>query len=84
MIDIRSFRDLLRLFYIFRREFLIAFGLTVLFAVGIAFLMPPKYASEARLLVKPGRENLTVPLDAGRSPSAIPSSTKKKCSPAGP
>lgn len=65
MIDIRSFRDLLRLFYIFRREFLVAFGLTVLFAVGIAFLMPPKYASEARLLVKPGRENLTVPLDAG-------------------
>lgn len=65
MIDIRSFRDLLRLFYIFRREFLIAFGLTVVFAVGIAFLMPPKYASEARLLVKPGRENLTVPLDAG-------------------
>lgn len=65
MIDIRSLRDLLRLFYIFRREFLVAFGLTVLFAVGIAFLMPPKYASEARLLVKPGRENLTVPLDAG-------------------
>jgi uncharacterized protein involved in exopolysaccharide biosynthesis len=65
MIDIRSLRDLLRLFYIFRREFLIAFGLTVLIAVGIAFLMPPKYASEARLLIKPGRENLTVPLDAG-------------------
>ena len=65
MIDIRSFRDLLRLFYIFRLEFLVAFGLTVLIAVGIAFLMPPKYASEARLLVKPGRENLTVPLDAG-------------------
>ena len=65
MIDIRSFRDLLRLFYIFRREFLIAFGLTVVLAVGIAFLMPPRYASEARLLVKPGRENLTVPLDAG-------------------
>jgi uncharacterized protein involved in exopolysaccharide biosynthesis len=65
MIDIRSLRDLLRLFYIFRREFLVAFGLTVVLAVGIAFLMPPKYASEARLLVKPGRENLTVPLDAG-------------------
>lgn len=65
MIDIRSFRDLLRLFYIFRREFMVAFGLTVIIAVGIAFLMPPKYASEARLLVKPGRENLTVPLDAG-------------------
>lgn len=65
MIDIRSFRDLLRLFYIFRREFLVAFGLTVVIAVGIAFLMPPKYASEARLLIKPGRENLSVPLDAG-------------------
>lgn len=65
MIDIRSFRDLLRLFYIFRREFLVAFGLTVVAAVGIAFLMPPKYASEARLLVKPGRENLSVPVDAG-------------------
>ncbi|MFZ5527416.1 MAG: GumC family protein [Pseudomonadota bacterium] len=65
MIDIRSFRDLLRLFYIFRREFLLAFGLTVVAAVGIAFLMPPKYASEARLLVKPGRENLSVPVDAG-------------------
>ena len=65
MIDIRSFRDLLRLFYIFRREFLIAFTVTVVMAVGVAFLMPPKYESEARLLVKAGRENLTVPLDAG-------------------
>lgn len=65
MIDIRSFRDLLRLFFIFRREFLIAFAITVFLTVGAAFLMPPKYESEARLLVKPGRENLTVPLDAG-------------------
>lgn len=65
MIDIRSFRDILRLFFIFRREFLIAFGITVLMAVGGAFLLPAKYESEARLLVKAGRENLTVPLDAG-------------------
>jgi uncharacterized protein involved in exopolysaccharide biosynthesis len=65
MIDIRSLRDLLRLYYIFRREFRMAFALTVLMAVLGAFLLPSKYASEVRLLVKPGRENLTVPLDAG-------------------
>lgn len=77
MIDIRSLRDLLRLFYIFKREFLIAFGLTVLMAVGGAFLMSPKFESEARLLVKPGRENLTVPLDAGdRQTVLVPSAQR--------
>lgn len=65
MIDIRSFRDLLRLFFIFRREFLIAFSITGAMAVAGAFLLTPKYESEARLLVKPGRENVTVPIDAG-------------------
>jgi uncharacterized protein involved in exopolysaccharide biosynthesis len=65
MIDIRSFRDLVRLFYIFRREFLLAFWVTLALAVAGAFLLPPKYISDARLLVKPGRENLTVPIDVG-------------------
>ncbi len=65
MIDIRSFRDLVRLFYIFRRPFFIAFWVMVGLIVAGAFLMPAKYASEARLLIKPGRENLTVPLDSG-------------------
>jgi uncharacterized protein involved in exopolysaccharide biosynthesis len=77
MIDIRSFRDLLRLFYIFRREFLIAFAVTVVMAVGAAFLMPPKYASEARLLVKAGRENLTVPLDAGDRQTMLAPTTQR-------
>ncbi|MGH6647873.1 GumC family protein [Aquabacterium sp.] len=63
MIDIRSFRDIVRLFYIFRRQFFIALWVTVALIVLGAFLWTPKYASEARLLVKPGRENLTVPID---------------------
>ncbi len=65
MIDIRSFRDFVRLFYIFRRPFFIALWVTVAAITAGAFFMPPKYASEARLLIKPGRENLTVPLDSG-------------------
>ena len=65
MIDIRSFRDLVRLFYIFRREFLLAFWVTLALAVAGAFVLPPKFISDARLLVKPGRENLTVPIDVG-------------------
>lgn len=65
MIDIRSFRDLVRLFFIFRREFMLAFWATLVLAVAGAFLLPPKYVSDARLLVKPGRENLTVPIDVG-------------------
>lgn len=65
MIDIRSLRDLVRLFYIFRRPFWLALWVTVgLIGLG-AFVLPPKYASEARLLVKAGRENLTVPIDVG-------------------
>jgi uncharacterized protein involved in exopolysaccharide biosynthesis len=65
MIDIRSLRDLIRLFYIFRREFRLALVTTVILAVLGAFLLPHKYVSDARLLVKPGRENMTVPIDAG-------------------
>ena len=59
MIDIRSLRDLVRLFYIFRREFWLALAGVAVLAVAGAFLLPPKYMSDARLLVKPGRENRT-------------------------
>jgi uncharacterized protein involved in exopolysaccharide biosynthesis len=77
MIDIRSLRDLLRLFFIFQREFKIALMLTVLIAVAGAFLLPHKYESEARLLVKSGRENLTVPIDAGdRQTMLVPTSSR--------
>ncbi len=77
MIDIRSFRDLVRLFYIFRRPFFIALSVTVALFVGGAFFLPAKYASEARLLIKAGRENLTVPLDSGeRQTYMVPSAQR--------
>lgn len=77
MIDIRSFRDIVRLFYIFRRPFYIALWVTVgLIALG-AFTLPPKYASEARLLIKPGRENLTVPIDVGDRLTYTPAGTQR-------
>ena len=51
MIEIRSFRDLLRLFFIFRHEFkLAAIAALVIILLG-AFLLPAKYESTARLLV---------------------------------
>ncbi|RMX03533.1 lipopolysaccharide biosynthesis protein [Corticibacter populi] len=64
MITIRSLRDLVRLFFIYRREFLWACALTMLMAVLAAFLLPSRYESQARLLIKPGRENTTLPIEA--------------------
>jgi uncharacterized protein involved in exopolysaccharide biosynthesis len=63
MITILSARDLVRLFFIFRREFKWAFLATVLVVVLCAFLLPSKYESEARVLVKPSRENATLPIE---------------------
>ena len=77
MIDIRSLRDLIRLFYIFNRQFRLAFVTTVVLAVLGAFLLPHKYVSDARLLVKPGRENMTVPIDAGDRQTIYPQSTTR-------
>ena len=77
MIDIRSLRDLIRLFYIFRREFWQAFTAMAVLAVAGAFLLPPKYTSDARLLVKPGRENMVAPLEAGDRQTVYPQSTTR-------
>lgn len=77
MIDIRSFRDIVRLFFIFRRQFFTALWITVALIVAGAFLLPTKYASEARLLVKPGRENLTVPIDVGDRQAYAPMATQR-------
>ena len=77
MIDIRSLRDLVRLFYIFRREFWLAFAGTAVLAVAGAFLLPPKYTSDARLLVKPGRENMTAPIEAADRQAIYPQSTTR-------
>lgn len=77
MIDIRSLRDLVRLFYIFRREFWLAFAGVAVLAVAGAFLLPPKYTSDARLLVKPGRENMAAPIEAADRQAIYPQSTTR-------
>lgn len=76
MIEIRSLRDLLRLFFIFRREFKLAVITTIVVAVLGAFLLPTRYESDARLLVKPGRDSTTVPIEAGNRQTLISPSTQ--------
>lgn len=77
MIEIRSFRDIVRLYYIFRRTFLVALLVTALLIAAGAFFWPPSYTSEARLLVRPGRENVTVPLDVGERQAYTPYATQR-------
>jgi uncharacterized protein involved in exopolysaccharide biosynthesis len=77
MIDIRSSRDIVRLYYIFRRTFVVALAVTALLIVAGAFFWPPSYTSEARLLVRAGRENVTVPLDVGERQAYTPYATQR-------
>jgi uncharacterized protein involved in exopolysaccharide biosynthesis len=76
VIEIRSLRDLLRLFFIFRREFKLALITTIVIAVLGAFLLPARYESDARLLVKPGRESTTVPIEASSRQPLVASGTQ--------
>ena len=75
MIEIRSLRDLLRLFFIYRREFKLAVLTMIVIAVLGAFLLPARYESDARLLVKPGRDNTTLPIEAANRQTLIAPST---------
>ena len=77
MIEIRSLRDLLRVFFIFRREFTWAVITTVVVAALGAFLLPARYESNARLLVKPGLENTTLPIQATNRQALIAPSTQR-------
>jgi uncharacterized protein involved in exopolysaccharide biosynthesis len=77
MISIRSFRDLLRLFFIFRREVQITVVATFAIIVLGAFLLPNRYESTALLLVKPGRDTSTVPIElADRQSISMPSAVR--------
>lgn len=76
MIEVRSLRDLLRLFFIFRREFQLAFIVTVVVAILGAFLLPRQYESTARLLVKPGLSN-TLPIEASDRQTLVAPSTQR-------
>jgi uncharacterized protein involved in exopolysaccharide biosynthesis len=77
VIEIRSFRDLLRLFFIFRREFQWAVVTTIVIIILGAFLLPAKYESNARLLVKPGRESTTLPIEVANRQALIAPSTQR-------
>lgn len=77
MIEIRSFRDLLRLFFIFRSEFQWAVVTTIVIVILGAFLLPAKYESNARLLVKPGRESTTLPIEVANRQALIAPSTQR-------
>lgn len=77
MIDIRSFRDFLRLFFIFKRVFKIAASVTFVVIVLGAFLLPSKYEANARLLVKPGRENSTLPIEVSNRQTLFSPSTQR-------
>lgn len=77
MIEIRSFRDLLRLFFIFRREARTAFMVTLVIVVLGAFLLPSRYEANARLLVKPGRDNATLPIEVSNRQALVAPSTQR-------
>ncbi|KIH85886.1 LPS biosynthesis protein [Pseudomonas batumici] len=77
MISIRSFRDLLRLFFIFKREVKIAVLVTFIVILLGAFLLPNRYESTALLLVKPGRDTSTLPIEiSDRQATIIPSAQR--------
>ncbi|MGO2286350.1 GumC family protein [Pseudomonas lundensis] len=77
MINIRSFRDVLRLFFIFKREVKITVLVTFIIIVLGAFLLPNRFESTALLLVKPGRDTSTLPIEiADRQAVVIPSAMR--------
>ncbi|WP_249673020.1 exopolysaccharide transport family protein [Pseudomonas abieticivorans] len=77
MINIRSFRDLLRLYFIFKREVKITVLATFVIILLGAFLLPNRYESTAQLLVKPGRDTSTLPIEiADRQALVIPSAQR--------
>src|SRR5215212_1859638 len=55
-----SKRDLLNVIFRFKRRGLTVFGCTLLIAIAGLCVCPRKYSSEAKLLVRLGRENLAL------------------------
>lgn len=77
MINIRSFRDLLRLFFIFKTEIKATILVSFIIILLGAFLLPNRYESTALLLVKPGRDSSTVPIEfSDRQAIVIPSAQR--------
>ena len=66
MIEVRSLRDALRLLFIFAREFRLTLLVTIAVVVAGAFLLPNRYVSDARLLVKPTQSaSVQLPVQPG-------------------
>lgn len=75
---IHSFRDLLRLLFLYRRVTINTFvGVVATMVLGM-LLISPRYASEAKLLVKPGKETLAAPVEMqGRALVNSPLTTQR-------
>jgi len=69
VIEVRSLRDALRLLFIFGKEFRLALLVTIAVVVAGAFLLPNRYVSDARLLVKP-TESASVQLPVQPGPES--------------
>ena len=72
-----SKRELLRVFFRFKRRGLAVFGITLLAALVGLCVCPRKYGSEAKLLVRLGRENLAVDPTAATSSLVSLSNTRE-------
>lgn len=77
MITIKSFKDIVKLLFIYRNEARLAFLVTLLLVIGAAFLLPAKFHSEARILIKPGRETSTLPIEVGDRAAFVSPSTQR-------
>lgn len=78
MIEIRSLRDVMRLFFIFRKEFWRAVLVTAIVVLLGAFFLPTRYASDARLLVKPTElQQVQMPLQPGSDGGFVQQSSQR-------
>ncbi len=71
MITLRSFRDAIRVLFIYRQRVLAAFIAIILAVIAALFLTTPRYLSEAKLLVTLGRGNASLPVVVQDRPAAI-------------
>lgn len=76
MIEIRSIKDIVRLFYIFRREFLYGAATTLLIAVLGALFLPKRFESQAQLLIKPATDQQIAPPVNGGNTNFQPSTQR--------
>ncbi len=77
MVTILSAKDIIRLFFIYKKPALYAFAATLIIVIAGLYIIPPKYASEAKLLVKLGRENTALPVDIIDRPAVVSNNAQR-------